>query len=95
MAGCSKKMPTNNRWASEALISKEVSDAEVDSALKDLDETNFVVCLTFYKLFKNKDQLPKNKVHEIIEQIKVEYLNHLEDILEKPLYSSSGTIVTI
>ena len=95
MAGCSKKMPTNNRWASKALISKEVSDAEVDSALKDLDETNFIACLTFYKLFKNKDQVPENKVQEIIEQIKVEYLNHLEDLLEKPLYSSSGTIVTI
>ena len=95
MAGCSQKMPTNNRWARKALISKEVSDAEVASALKDLDETNFVACLTFYKLFKNKDQLPKDKVQEIITQIKVEYLNHLEEILEKPLYSSSGTIVTI
>ena len=96
MAGCSQKMPTNNRWARESLISKEVSDAEVASSLKDLDEINFVACLTFYKLFKNKDPLPKDKVNEIIEKIKVEYLTYLEEKLgNKVLYSSSGVIVTI
>ena len=45
-------MPTNNRWAKEAVISKAVTDAEVASSLKDLDETNLVACQTFYKLFK-------------------------------------------
>ena len=96
MAGCSKKMPTNNRWAREALISKEVSDAEVDSSLKDLDEINLVACQTFYKLFKNKDSLPKDKVQETIDKIKVEYLAYLEEKLEnKVLYSSPGVIITI
>ena len=76
MEACSQKMPTNNRWAKEALISKVVTDAEVTSSLKDLDETNLVACQTYYKLFKNKDAVPKNKVQETIDRIKVS-LAHL------------------
>ena len=49
MEACSQKMPTNNRWAKKALILKAVTDAEVASSLKDLDETNLVACQTFYK----------------------------------------------
>ena len=96
MAACSQKMPTNNRWAKEALISKAVTDAEVASSLKDLDETNLVACQTFYKLFKNKDTLPKDKVQETIDKIKVEYLAYLEEELDnKVLYSTPGVIITI
>ena len=96
MAACSQKMPTNNRWARETLIPKAVTDAEVASSLKDLDETNLVACQTYYKLFKNKDVLPKNKVQETIDRIKVEYLAYLEENLEnKKLYSTPGVIITI
>ena len=96
MEACSQKMPTNNRWAKEALISKAVTDAEVASSLKDLDETNLVACQTFYKLFKNKDTLPKDKVQETIDKIKVEYLAYLEEELDnKVLYSTPGVIITI
>ena len=94
MEACSQKMPTNNRWAKEALISKAVTDAEVASSLKNLDETNLVACQTYYKLFK--DALPKDKVQDIIDRIKVEYLAYLEENLEnKKLYSTSGVIITI
>ena len=96
MEACSQKMPTNNRWAKEALISKAVTDAEVASSLKDLDETNLVACQTYYKLFKNKDTVPKNKVQETIDRIKVEYLAYLEQNFEdKKLYSMPGVIITI
>lgn len=96
MAGCSEKMPTNNRWAWKPLISKEVPVAEVDSCLKDLDEINYVTCLTFNKIFKNKDSLPKDKVQDIIEKIKIEYLAYLEEQSEnKVLYSLPGTILMI
>ena len=96
MAGCSKKMPTSNRWARETLISNEVSDAEVDSILKDFDEINHIVCVIFHRLFKNKDSLPKQKVDEIIERIKSEYLVFLEEEFEnQKVYSTPGEIITI
>ena len=96
MAGCSQKMSTSNRWAREALISNEVSDAEVDSILEDFDEINYVACITFYRLFKNEAPLPKDKVDEIIEMIKSEYLKFLEEELENEvLYSTPGEIITI
>ena len=96
MAGCSQKMPTSNRWAREALISNEVSDAEVDSILKDFDEINHIACIIFHKLFKNKDSLTKEKVDDIIEMIKSEYLVFLEEELEnEKVYSTPGEIITI
>ena len=96
MAGCSQKMSTSNRWAREALISNEVPDAEVDSILKDFDEINYVACITFYRLFKNEDPLPKDKVDEIIEMIKTEYVVFLEEELEnEALYSTPRGIITI
>jgi hypothetical protein len=89
-------MSTSNRWAREALISNEVSDAEVDSILKDFDEINYVACIIFHRLFKNEDPLPKEKVDEIIEMIKSEYLKFLEEELEnEALYSTPGEIITI
>ena len=96
MAGCSQKMSTSNRWAREALISNEVPDAEVDSILKDFDEINYVACITFYRLFKNEDPLPKDNINEIIEMIKTEYVVFLEEELEnEALYSTPGEIITI
>ena len=96
MAEYSQKMPTSNRWAREALISNEVSDAEVDSILKDFDEINYIACIIFHRLFKNEDPLPKKEVNEIVEMIKSEYLAFLEEELENEiLYSTAGEIITI
>ena len=96
MAGRSKKLPTNNRWPRGALISNSVPVAEVDPHYKYLEKTNFVINLIFYKIFKNKDSPPKDKVQAIIEKIIVEYLTYLEEQTENEvLYSSPGEIVTI
>ena len=96
MVGCSEKTPTNNRWPREALILEDVPAAEVESIYDHLNEINFATNLVYFKIFKNKSSPPKNKVENIIEKIKIEYMAYLEEQMENTvLYSTPGKIITI